>query len=350
MWLLFWSGNPAEQRFDNRQRQEPGEQGGMFSFFPGKPAAPKVIHLRGEPPQKGADIREQPENVGELLEALAPPPFRLRVPPGSPGPELVAWLWLERGYQMPSVVVEPGFSLTVLDQAETVPQPHPFFSPSEVIQLELARAVAATIPRFVHRDYVLAQARAAGVEIDPRLLSRLSKYLRKLLQAGWTLPPPEEWAELACSAPFDEIAQGLETLGLRTPLPGRRRTELVLEALTQESCTPETFQAIEEFWAVSGQVFPEFRLEPKALLRDLLRHPREALEAWARQNPDFEEQIVCVEDLPAPTLPRLARLALLAQELAQEQRQELESRLGTLPQLLATPAQERLARQRLGPE
>lgn len=327
----------------------PGEHEQMFSFFRGKPAAPKVIYLRGEPRRDGLDIREQPEDLGELLEALAPPPFLLRVPSGSPGPELVAWLWLERGYRMPPVVVEPGYSLTVLDQAETIPQPHPFFSPSEVIQLELARAVSATIARFVHRDYVMAQAKAAGVDLDARLLSRLSKYLRKLLQAGWTLPSPEDWAALAHSAPFDEIARGFETVRLRTPLSGARRTQLVLDALIEEVCTPDSFQAIEEFWAASGQVFPEFRLESQALLRDLLRHPRRALEDWARQNPDFEDQILRAQDLPAPTLPRLTRLAVLAQELAPEQRQELESYLGPLPQPLATPAQERLARQRLGP-
>lgn len=321
----------------------------MFSFFQGKPSTPKVIYLRGEPRREGLDLREQPENLGELLEALAPPSFLLRVPPGSPGPELIHWLWLERGYRMPPVLVESGFSLTVLDQAEIVPTAHPFFSPPERIQLELARAVSATLARFVHRDYVLAEARAAGVEIDPRLLSRLSKYLRKLLQAGWTVPPPQEWEELARSAPFDEIAHGFETLHLRKPLAGPRRTQLVLEALTEENCSPDCLQAIEEFWAASAQVFPEFRVQPQALLRDLLRHPRQLLEDWARQNPDFEEQIVRAEDLPAPTLPRLARLALLAQELTPAHRQELESYLGPLPQLLATPAQQRLARQRLGP-
>lgn len=321
----------------------------MFSFFQRKPDDPKVIYLRGGPRREGADIREQPEHLGELLDVLAPPPFRLRLPAGSPGPELVAWLWLERGYQMPSVVVEPGFSLTVLDQAEIIPGPHPFFSPAEILQLELARAVWANIPRFVHRDYVLAQAQAAGVQIAPRMLSRLSKYLRKLLQAGWTLPPPEEWAELARSAPFNEIARGFESVRLRTPLPGARRTQLMLDALTEQACSAETFQAIEEFWAASGQVFPEFRLQPQALLRDLLGHPGQILENWARQTHDFEKQIVGAEDRPAPTLPRWTRLALLAQELTPEQRQELESYLGPLPRLLATPAHERLARQRLGP-
>ncbi|MBX3169852.1 MAG: hypothetical protein KF760_20780 [Candidatus Eremiobacteraeota bacterium] len=321
----------------------------MFSFFQGKPAAPRVIYLRGEPRRNGLEVGENPENLSELLESLAPAPFVLRAPAGVSS-LLLEWLWLERGYRMPAVLVEPGFSLRVLDQAESFPeQQHPFFTPAEIIQLELARAVASSIPRFVHRDYVLAQARAAGVELDPRLLGRLSKYLRKLLQAGWTLPAPAAWAELAHTAPFDEIARGLESLRLRTPLEGARRSQLIFQALTEDTCTLETFQAIEEFWAASGQVFPEFRLEPRALLRDLLRHPLHQLERWARQTPDFEERILGVERLSAPSLPRLARLALLAQELNSEQRLELESYLGPLPQLLATPAQQRLARQRLGP-
>ena len=185
-----------------------------------------------------------------------------------------------------------------------------------------------------------------GVEINPRLLSRLSKYLRKLLQEGWSLPTPDRWEELANSVPFDEIGRGFETLQLRPPLTGPQRSQLLFQALTEEVSTPEIFQAIEEFWTASGQVFPEFSKDPKVLLRDLLRNPRLQLENWARQNPDFEERIVSVENLPAPTLPRLARLAVVAQDLNAEQRLELE---WPLPQMLATPAQERLARQRLGP-
>lgn len=320
----------------------------MFAFFQRK-TPPKVIYLKGEPRRDGLDVREKPEDPVQLLQLLAPAPIRLRVPL-EVNTEVLEWLWLERGYQMPGVVIEPAahFSLTVLDQAETFHDlEHPFFTPPEVVQLRLARAVVTTLPRFLHRDYVMAQAQNAGVNLDPRLLSRLSKYLRKLLQAGWTLPPPEQWTELANSVPFDEIASGCESLRLRQPLDGPRRTQLIFQALTEGTSTPETFQAIEEFWVASAQVFPEFSKDPKVLQRDLLRNPRLELESWARQRPDFEERILQAEHLPAPTLPRLARLAVLAQDLRPEQRLELE---WPLPQLLATPTQERLARQRLGPQ
>ncbi len=306
----------------------------MFSF---SPKHPKVIRLRGDAPR---DIREIPE---DLLPRLAPAPIRLSAPLEI-NLEVLAWLWWERGYHIPTILSETAdcFSLTVLTESETFHNlGHPFFSPAEIIQLELSKTIVATIPKFLNRDYVQTQAQQAGVELDPRLLSRLSKYLRKLLQAGWTLPPPQHWSELASSVPFDELGRGWEAVQLRSPLPGSQRTQLIFQALTEETGTPETLQAIEEFWTASGQLFPVFSQDPQVLIRDLLRNPRLELEAWARKTPDFEEQILQSENLPAPTLARLTRLALNALP-----GQEFD---WPLPQLLATPAQERMARQRPGP-
>lgn len=312
----------------------------MFSFSP-KP--PKVIYLRGDAPR---DIREIPQ---DLHDVLTPPPIRLRLP-FELHLEVIRWLWHERGYHIPTILIEPAeqFSLTVLHEAETFhPLGHPHFTPAEVAQLKLAETIVETIPRFLHRDYVMARAKAAGIELDPRLLSRLSKYLRKLLQTGWTLPPPIQWAELASSAPFDEIGQGLETARVRHALAGPRRTQLIFQALTEDDGGPETLQAIEEFWVASGQMIPMLSHEPHTLLRDLLRNPRLELEAWAQQTPDFEQRILDAESLPAATLPRLTRLGLQAQGLSPEQRQEIG---WPLPPLLATPQQQRLACQRLGPK
>ena len=291
---------------------------------------PKIIRLRGDAPR---DIREIPE---DLLPTLAPAPIRLKAPQ-QVDLEVQSWLWGERGYHIPTVVYEAAdcFSLTVLTEPETFHNlGHPDFTPQETIQIKLADAIRDTIPRFLNRDYVQSHA----PEIDPRLLSRLSKYLRKLLQAGWTLPPPEQWTAMANSTPFDELARGLETVHLRSPLPGPRRTQLIFDALTEQAASPETFQAIEEFWTASGQLSPQ---HPDTLIHDLLCNPRLELEAWAQKTPDFEEQILQTENLPAPTLARLTRLALNArpgQEFA-----------WPLAQLLATPAQQELARRRPGP-
>ncbi|MBN9416343.1 hypothetical protein ABS71_12235 [bacterium SCN 62-11] len=314
----------------------------MFPFFQRQPPTPKVIYLRGEPTKTGQDIQEQPQHLGEILQSLAPPALLLRLPETiqAAALQVIPWLWQERGFHFPPITLERAThpTLTVLDQGETpLHLAHPHFTATEQAQLQLQSALLDNLPRFLNRDYVLTQA----PDLDPRLLSRLSKYLRTLLQAGWTLPSPDQWHALA-SQPFDEIARGLEPVHARIPLQPQERTELLFQALIEERTGPAIFQAIEEFWVASGRIFPLLQTTSQNLIRELLRNPAEDLHNWARHTPDFEEQILQSQQRPATTLPRFTRLAILGQDLSSEAKIPFA-------QVLATPAQERWARQRLGP-
>lgn len=318
----------------------------MFSFFR-RPATPKIIHLRGEPLKKGQDIEEKPEHLGALLDSMAPAPIRVRLPAHiSPAAlEILVWLWEERGFRTPSLNLEPAelFSLTILDQGETFPRlGHAHLSATEQAQLALQAALLAHLPRFLHRDYVLQEAQAAGLQLDPRQLNRLSKYLRALLQAGDNLPPVHAWPELSHTAPFDQIGSGLQSPQTRTPLQPEQRTDLIFQALTEETRNPKVVQAIEEFWAALN--LPPAPLNPMALIRSALQDPVEQLQGWAQRTSDFEAQILQAQTLPAVTFGRLQRTAILARTLSPQQRSELETHLGPLPRLLATPAQEEWAR------
>ena len=370
------------------------------------PKEPKIIVLRGEARRPGLDVRESSQSVEEALNYLCPAPFSLHLGCAHKDwldasiADPIARAWQERNCRLPAMVLSQNaalapeeVSLTVyeweerhflLPKAPLRPAPTGWaaappgarssLTPKEALQLELARVVAGSLQRWVNRDFARALAEEMGLEVPTRQLGRLSKSFRLCLQSGLTLPPPVEWAELARSAPFDDIGLRPEVVHYRPPLSLARRTQWLLESAPPEcgelfgqhrdresglgSDAGEQIQALEEFFQAArepiARVGPEpclhalaelgpeemgLRLLRAFLLTDRLTHFQDC----CRQEPQRTlQRILRLQQQPAPTLPIFLKFAVLLHSLGppgQPLREFLQFYLGRLPTIEASPEQ-----------
>lgn len=329
------------------------------------PPAPKVIWLRGDSAWgHRIDRQESPYRVQEVLQSLAPDPFRLELGENHQGllqEDLAAPIrlaWLERGYRMPPLVLQKSKRLEP-DQARLciygVDEPTLSLksnanglSAREIVQLELARAVVLSLKRVVNRDFVRELAEQQGLHLPHQQLGRLSKYFRARWQAGLSLPPVQEWPSLSESAPFDDIGMLEEPLQYRRPLSAERRKSILLRAASQSSFLThlapgegpptaiEQLQALEEFSYLEATMAPE---NPAlSILRNTLLANRLAdFQVGCRCQPEAMLQRILCPTLPiAPTLPIFQRISLEVQTLGPREkaaRSWLESHLGNLAQV-----------------
>jgi len=320
---------------------------------------PKVIWLKGEPLRRGLDTREASHKIQEVMQTLVPEPFRLEL-----GEEYwplahedlaapIRLAWSERGYRMPALVLEKGHHLAP-DQAclhiYGLEEPPISLAPDargltarEIIQLELSRAVVASLKRVVNRDFVRELAEEQGLNLPLQQLGRLSKYFRCRWQAGLSLPPVAEWPGLSESAPFDDIGMLEEPLQYRPSLSPERRKSILLRAASQSSFLAhmpagegpptalEQLQALEEFSPLRVEA-PSMAL--RILRSTLLANRLTDFQIRCRCQPEqMLEHILHPPAQPCPTLPVFQQIGLTLQSLgAQEEsvRNWLESYLGKL--------------------
>jgi hypothetical protein len=281
--------------------------------------------------------------------------------------------WLERGLPLPALtwghnsqLGPEQISISLYGQEESHLD-RPEGDPGEALQWELARVVAGSLKRILHRDFVRVLAEDNGLTLPAQQLGRLSKYFRCRLQAGLSLPPVGVWLQLSENAPFDDIGLVAEPLAFRSALSQEIRKQSLWEAVPDECretfapylagaeasvSTWDQLQAVEELLGARDSLaFPGLELARRWLTEaDPSSVGRRLGKAFFFHNALKEYQEACRQEPfqvmqlllrpPVRSLPILGKIALWVQSVGSRPlRQYLESRLGKLAAVEASPDQ-----------